>query len=194
MAFIIQTGRCKLDPAACVKLVEAWRGLLGGFVSDCSERARHVLQTAPPSKLALLGLSTDITDEYGRGWLTPPHVSPSLCLAALLLEHTTPIRSLPLRLWEQLSLADRQLGLAAGMARNLAHGRPLAEWMGTFSGVRCGSLEPTAAHLGGWARGKRLRAALDLLQPLNSNQDHDALRHWLMQFGDEDWILTNPVW
>lgn len=194
MAFILHYGRCQFDRASCDRLLGEWQEVNcanAAAAQTIARRALTRLNLEPPERLAMLGLANDANS---RSWLSAPHISPSLCIALLMLERTEMIVPLPIGIWDLLSQSGADLGFSKALASRFTKGLGVSRWMKALSGVKVAATEPNAALLGGWSRGAELRKALPGLRLPGVDPAHDGLRQWLEQIRDCDWIFINAVW
>jgi hypothetical protein len=189
MAFVVHCGRCRLPASRCRSLLAQWHRAAARRGAFDHEQALSRLPTVSPELLACLGLQDA---GHARGWLAAGRDGTSTALSLQMLEWTTPLPTLPPQTWHAMANDAATAALPASLARRVAAGASLAQWLGSLTGKRMHS--PADAHLGGWVRGRTALRLLQCLRPSGANADHDAIRRMLDGLSPDDWLLVNAVW
>lgn len=189
MAFIVHCGRCGLSASRCNLLFEQWRRATANPNVVDSEQALTRLRSFAVGQLACVGLEDGT---YARDWLESGRGGTSMALSLQMLEWITLLPELPPQTWHAMANDAGAIALPANLARRVAAGATLAQWLGAFTGQRMDS--PPDSHLGRWVPGRTARRLLPYLRSPGINTHHDAIRGILEELTPDDWLLVNATW
>jgi len=189
VAFLVHCGRCRLSASRCGLLLAQWRRAAARRGAFSHEQALRRLPTLAPDLLACLGLQDA---SHAHGWLAAGREGTSMALSLQMLAWTTLLPQLPPQTWHAMANDAPAAALPAGLARRVAAGATLAQWLGALTGQRLRS--PADAHLGRWVPGRTALRLLPCLRPSGADADHDAIRSLLHGLTLDDWLLVNAVW